>query len=224
MLVRPRAVAFDVIETLMPLEPLRGRLEEIGQPAHVLETWFLRTLRDGTALSATGEFQPFPAVARQALDVATGHTAGQADLDYVLAGFDVLAPHPDVELAMRRLAGGGVRTSCLTNGTARTTNAFLERSGLAGYIEHVVTVEEIGTWKPAAAVYRAATDRLGVAPGRMALVAAHAWDCHGAKRAGCVTGWVNRFEGTYGELFAPPDVWGANLVKVADRLLELPQE
>lgn len=224
MLLRPRAVAFDVVETLMPLEPLRGRLAEVGQPAHVLETWFLRTLRDGVALSATGEFHPFPAVARQALDVATGHTAGGADLDYVLAGFDVLAPHPDVEPAMRRLAAGGVRVSCLTNGTERVTYGFLQRSGLAGYVEHVITVEQIGVWKPAAAVYRAAADRLGVFPGQMALVAAHAWDCHGAKRAGCMTGWVDRFEGSYGELFAPADVRGASLVEVAGRLLELPQE
>lgn len=224
MIVRPRVVAFDVIETLTPLEPLRVRLEDIGQPAHLLESWFLRTLRDGIALDVTGEFRPFPVVARQALDTATGHTADEEDLDYVLAGFDVLAPHPDVELAMQRLSGSGVRMSCLTNGTARTTNGFLDRSGLSGHIERVITVEEVGTWKPAATVYRAAADRLGISPGRMALVAAHAWDCHGAKRAGCVTGWVSRFEGTYGDLFAPPDVRGADLVEVADRLLELPEE
>lgn len=224
MLARPEAVAFDVIETLMPLEPLRTRLEDIGQPGHLLQSWFLRTLRDGVALSVTGEFQPFPVVAKQALDTATGHMADEEDLDYVLAGFGQLSPHSDVEPAMSRLADGGVRMICLTNGTLDTTTGFLERADLARYVERVVTIEHARSWKPAATVYRTAADELGAPAGRMALVAAHAWDCHGAKRAGCMTGWVSRFEHTYGNLFAPPDVTGRDLVEVADRLLELPTE
>ncbi len=222
MLVRPEAVAFDVIETLMPLEPLRARLEDIAQSPYLLEPWFLRTLRDGMTLSVTGEFQPFPVVAREALDTATGHGADEADLDYVLAGFGELPAHADAEPAMNTLAAGGVRMICLTNGTRETTRGFLERAGLTRYVDDVVTVEQAGTWKPASAVYHAAASELGLSPGRMALVAAHAWDCHGAKRAGCTTAWVSRFEGTYGNLFAPPDVAGANLVEVADRLLDLP--
>lgn len=224
MLVRPEAVAFDVIETLMPLDPLRARLEDIGQSGQVLEPWILRTLRDGVALSVTGEFQPFPVVAKQGLDTATGHVVDESDLDYVLAGFGQLSPHPDVEPAMSRLSEGGVRMICLTNGTLDTTTGFLERSGLTRYVERVVTTERAGTWKPAATVYRTAVEELGTSPGRTALVAAHAWDCHGAKCAGCMTGWVSRFENTYGNLFAPPDVVGRDLIDVADRLLDLPKE
>ena len=52
---RPAVVAFDVIETLMSLEPLRARLTDIGQPPALLEAWYTRTLRDGMALSATGD-------------------------------------------------------------------------------------------------------------------------------------------------------------------------
>ena len=224
MLVRPLAVAFDVIETLMPLEPLRARLEEIDQPGHLLEPWFLRTLRDGIALSSTGEFQPFPVVAKQALHTATGHNIAEGDVDRVLAAFGDLPAHEDAEPAMRRLAENGVRIICLTNGSAETTAQFLHGAGLSRYVEGVVTVEHAGAWKPAAAVYRAAAQRLEVSQGEVALVAAHAWDCHGAKRAGCMTGWVSRFEQYYGNLFAPPDVDGADLTEVADRLLELPEE
>jgi len=64
---RPAVVAFDVIETLMSLEPLRERLTEIGQPPHLLEAWYTRTLRDGMALSATGDFAAFTDVAEAAL-------------------------------------------------------------------------------------------------------------------------------------------------------------
>src|SRR6201999_4398414 len=60
---RPAVVAFDVIETLMTLEPLRQRLTDIGQPPHLLEAWYTRTLRDGMAISATGDYAPYAEVA-----------------------------------------------------------------------------------------------------------------------------------------------------------------
>ena len=56
-------MAFDVIDTLMSLEPLRARLTDIGQPPSLLEAWYTRTLRDGMALSATGDFVGFTDVA-----------------------------------------------------------------------------------------------------------------------------------------------------------------
>ena len=53
-------------------------------------------------------------------------------------------------------------------------------------------------------------------------MAVHAWDCHGAKRAGLTTGWESRLEHRYGTLFAQPDVTGTDLAEVADGLLSLP--
>ena len=71
---RPAVVAFDVIDTLMSLEPLRERLTGLGQPPHMLEAWSTRTLRDGMALSATGDFVPFADVAAAALRALTHYT------------------------------------------------------------------------------------------------------------------------------------------------------
>ena len=45
----PEVVLFDVFETLLRLEPLRARLIDVGRPAHELELFFARTLRDGMA-------------------------------------------------------------------------------------------------------------------------------------------------------------------------------
>lgn len=51
MLHRPRTVVFDVVETLMALEPLRSRFAEVGLAPTLLERWFDRLLRDGMALT-----------------------------------------------------------------------------------------------------------------------------------------------------------------------------
>lgn len=222
MAARPDAVAFDLIETLMPLDPLRARLADAGEPGHLLEVWFTRTLRDGMALSAAGDYTPFPDVAAAALRTVTGGRLDDGQIQHVLDGFFELPPHPDTLPAARRLAGAGVALACLTNGSPRVASSFVERAGLAGHVREVITIGEVRQWKPAAAVYRHAASRLGVPPGRLALVAAHAWDCHGAKRAGLTAGWVSRLEGSYPTVFAAPDVTGAGLLDVADALLALP--
>jgi 2-haloacid dehalogenase len=218
----PSAVAFDVVETLMPLEPLAARFERAGLPRGALREWFTRLLLYGVGLSAAGDYVPFPDVAAEALRAVGGYRLAEQDVEYVLAGFAELPAHSDAEPAMRRLADAGVQVCCLTNGSADTTSAFLARAGLEPYVERVISVAEVGTWKPPARVYRHAADALALPPERVALVAVHAWDCHGAKRAGLTTGWASRLEGQYGRLFAAADVTGADLTEVADGLLALP--
>ncbi len=219
---RPSAVAFDVVETLMPLEPLAARLERAGLPRLRLREWFTRLLLYGVALSAAGDYVGFPEVAAEALRAVSGYRLADQDVADVLAGFAELPAHPDAEPAMRRLAGAGVRVCCLTNGSAETTAAFLARTGLDRYVERVISVAEAGSWKPPARVYLHAADVLELPPERVALVAVHAWDCHGAKRAGLTTGWASRLEGRYCSLFALADVIGADLAEVAEGLLALP--
>jgi len=124
--------------------------------------------------------------------------------------------------AMRILRDGGIRVSCLTNGAPEVVQAFLARAGLADLVETVMTTSELQCWKPPAKVYLHAATTLRVEPDRLCLVACHAWDCHGAKRAGLMAGWVGRAEGGYDEIFAPADVYGPTLVEVAEGLVALP--
>ena len=218
---RPAVVAFDVIETLMSLEPLRARLTDIGQPPALLEAWYTRTLRDGMALSATGDYAGFTDVAEAALRALTHFTISDEQVAHVMAGFNELPAFPDALPALRRLTEAGLRVACLTNGSASLTSSFVDRAGLGSMVDRVISVGEVYRWKPAGVVYRYATEVLGVSPERMALVAAHDWDCHGAKRAGLTTGWVSRKAGGFGAPFAPPDVVGEDLTEVAAKLLAL---
>ena len=218
---RPYAVAFDVIETMMALQPLSARFAAVGLPEHLLATWFARTVRDGFVFAAAGGFAPFPDVAAQALRIVSGFQVDDAQVADVLAGMRDLPAHPDVEPAVRLLAEAGVRLACLTNGSPSVTADFVERSGLAPYFDTVISIEDTQTWKPAAGVYRHAASALAVEPSRLALIAAHAWDCHGAHRAGLTTGWVSRLEREHSPVYDEPDVTGADLVEVARGLLAL---
>jgi 2-haloacid dehalogenase len=221
MTARVQAVAFDVLETLLDVEALAGRLEEIGQPAELLQPWFMRFQRDSMALTLSGDRAEFYPVARQALRTDTRHTASEDEIDHVLDGFRELPAHPDAEPALRKLSEAGVAVGCLTVGNPQNTAGFLEKAGLAGFVDNVVTADRVGTWKPAPAIYHLTARELGAAPENTALVAVHAWDCHGAKRAGCLAGWCERLEGRYGDVYTPADVHGRDLTEVADRLLQL---
>lgn len=218
---RPLVIAFDVIETLFPLEPMRARLERAGQPGWLLELWFARILRDGFALAAAGGFRPFGEVAASALASVTPGSVGPEQITDILSKFGELDPHPDTAAAVRTVHDAGMRAITLTNGSAVTTAELLLRAGLAEFVERVVSIDEVQRWKPAPQIYLHAAELCGVRPNQMAMVAAHGWDVHGARRAGLTTAWVNRLQGRP-DVFDPADVSGADLVSTVTSLLALP--
>jgi 2-haloacid dehalogenase len=218
---RVDAVAFDVLETLLDLEPIGARLEEVGQPAAVLGPFFMRFQRDAMALTLARDVADFTATARQALRTETKQAMSDDNIAYVLEGFAKVPAFPDAVPALRKLSEAGVTIGCLTVGDPDNTRSFLASAGLETYVDHVVTSDAAGVWKPAPDVYQYAAQVLGCELDRMALVAVHAWDCHGAKRAGALAGWCSRLEGEPGDVFVPADVQGDDLVEVVDRLLAL---
>ncbi len=220
---RLEAAVFDVIETIFPLEPLRPRLAALGL-ARELDLFFTRILRDAFALDATGSFRPFREIASGALEVLAAQRGLSPDrdaLDTVLDGFKTLEPHPDVRPAMEKLRDAGVTIATLSNGGVAATRALLERGGLLPLVARVMGVDEIRRYKPGKGIYLHAASTLGLPPGRMAMIAVHAWDLEGARRAGLVTGWASRLERKYHPAMQPPDVSGPDLVAVAEGLLSL---
>lgn len=218
---RPSVIAFDVLETLFPLGPLGDRLAQVGVRPDLLGLWFTRLLRDGFALTATGVYRPFADVAAAALHAVADVSLSDQAVQTVLAGFAELDPHPEVAEAMRRAREADVRVIALTNGAVATTSAMVDRAGVHAEVEQVVSIDAVRRWKPAPEVYRHAATACGVPAERMALVAAHGWDVHGAHRAGLTTGWVSRSERCWTEVFDSPDVTGPDLVAVVDGLLAL---
>lgn len=220
--LRPGVVVFDVVETLMPLDPLRDRFAAVGLPPDLVPRWFDRLLRDGMALTSVGEYAPFPVVAAEALrTLARGRIEDEA-VRSVLSAVAELPAHPEAAPAMDLLVRSGVSVVCLSNGPADTTATFLRRNDLTRYVDQVISVSEVEAWKPAPRVYQHALHRIGLPAAEVALVAVHAFDCHGAHGAGLTTGWARRLDGYYSAAFAGPDVVGGDLVDVVRQLLALP--
>lgn len=223
MVHRPLTVAFDVVETLMTLEPLRPRFVEVGLHESALERWFDRMLRDGMALTLAGDYQPFPSVASSALRVVGAGRLRDDEVRHVLDGFATLPAQDDARESMRLLVEAGISVVCLSNGNRDSTEAFLDRSGLDEFVDEVITVADVQAWKPSPAVYENAVSVIGRPAHDVALIAVHAFDCHGAHAVGLTTGWARRLEKHYPDIFTPADVVGEDLVEVASAMVALPR-
>jgi 2-haloacid dehalogenase len=220
---RPKAVAFDIIETVFSLESLRPGLTPLGLPASALETWFAASLRDAFALAATGQFAPFRSVMADALaDLLQRHGVPVMDnrIAAFLDGMKTLNAQPDAAEALAALRVADIPVIALSNGAAAATESLLDRAGLRTLFRQVLSVEDVGLSKPRGEVYLHAAAVLGLDPKDLCLVAAHAWDVHGAKSAGLKAAFVSRGQ-PYPATMLRPDIVGDELADTAERLVDL---
>jgi 2-haloacid dehalogenase len=216
--VRTEGVIFDVNETLFSLDRLKEAFADIDLGPELVPLWFAWVLRDGFALTTFGRFEPFTAVAAEALRGLDERVDDRA-VATVLAAFRTLTPHPDAEPALVTLHAAGVPTATLSNGSAEGVQALLDRAGLSRYVSRNLSIDAVRRWKPAPEPYLYAAAELGIEPQRLALVAVHPWDCGGAAAAGLKAGWVQRSQPHWPAVFPAPDVTGADLTAVVEALL-----
>lgn len=175
----PRVV-FDANGTLFDL---RAAAPAVGGEV-VLEAWFERVLHTAASLTLAGRWAGFADIAADCLATTCAKLELEVDADAALQALRELPAFADAPAAVE-LAGGA---AILTNGGAETTRGLVERAGLP--IDPVLSCEEVRAYKPAAAPYALARERLG----DVVLVAAHAWDVAGARAAGLRAVWVDRHE------------------------------
>ena len=223
----PDAVAFDVNETLTDLAPLTEVFARWGLDGIALRWWFAVLLRDGFAVAAAGDTALFADLATAALDevaAASGRSLPLGAGDEVAGAWGRLPVHRDVLPALERLRSAGIPAFALTNGSVGPTRQILAAAGVVELFTGILSVDDVGHWKPRPEPYRYLAEVVGVSPERIALVAVHPWDIHGAASAGMMTGWANRDGRRYPSMFRAPTVQSADLDGVVERLVALKGE
>jgi 2-haloacid dehalogenase len=218
---RPSLIVFDVTETLSDMSVLADRFGEAGLSPQLAATWFAGLLRDGFALTVTGENPDFAQVASDSL-VGLLRARGVPDVDggveRVMSAFMQLPLHPDVVDGIRALSDAGMRLVTLSNGSTAVAEGLLERNGILERFERLLSVQDASPWKPPAAAYRYAMEECRASASESMLVAVHPWDIHGAHKAGLASGLINRTGALYPGFFARPDVEAPTLVELARAL------
>jgi 2-haloacid dehalogenase len=219
-----RVCVFDVNETLLDLGALDPQFERIFGDASARQTWFGQFLTSWLTATVTGVYEEFGTIGGTALEmIAERQDVNLSDEDkqQILGGMQELPPHPEVEENLGRLRNAGIRLATLTNSTQQVADAQIDNSGLREYFDQVLSADAVNRLKPAPEPYRMVAESIGVEIGQVRLVAAHAWDVAGAMRAGCAAAFVARPGMVLNPLFERPDVVGADLREVADRIIQV---
>lgn len=226
----PRMIlVFDVNQTLLSLEPLDRELRRVfgengSEPSAATERWFGQLLQLSLTSTLSGSYRDFSRLAEEAL-LLTARKAGieatAADQQAVSAAMERLPAHADVRPALETLRGAGFRLAALSNSSSRMLDAQLRHAGLSEFFEQAISVDRVGKYKPHPAVYQAAADALGAAPGELRMTAAHNWDVSGAMRAGLRAAFVARAGAVLGELDERPEIIAGDMAEAAARIIEL---
>ena len=208
-------VLWDSLGTLLDLEPVRAPFAAAGKPQG-LEAWFERILHSGCALSLAGEFHPFAELAESTLPAALAQLGLPPDDRAPLEALQrELRPNDDVAPALDVLEDARIASWIVTNGGADSTREALARGGVEGRFAGIVSIDDVGAWKPARAPYAETLRRAGAEPHEAWLVAAHAWDVHAAALHGLNSVWVDRLEREWPLPGEPPERRASGLVEAA---------
>jgi len=187
---------FDAYGTLFDFNSAVARHRAaIGPSADALaEMWRVKQIQYTWLRNSMGTYAKFWQVTGEALDhcLAAHRIADPAIREKLMGAYLALDPFPEAPGMLARLKRGGMRMAILSNGNPEMLDPMAAASGQAEAFEAVLSVDEVGVFKPDPRVYRLVEARCGVPPTKVCFLSSNCWDAHGAAQFGFHTVWVNR--------------------------------
>lgn len=184
-----QAIVFDAYGTLFDVQsPVAKLSADIGDKATGLGLlWRQKQLEYTWLRSLMGTHADFWVVTRDALNYALNQLeitdAGLADALMTL--YLKLETFPDVAPTLDALRRTGKRLAILSNGSPSMLDSTLRHAGLDKTFEHVISVEDVGIYKPSRRVYRLAMQRFHMQDTlSVCFVSANSWDAQAAAQFG----------------------------------------
>jgi len=191
------ACVFDAYGTLFDVHaPVARAAGRIGGQAEALSRlWRQKQLEYTWLRSLMRAHADFWQVTGEALDYAlAAHGIDDAGLKGELMELYLrLDAYPDALEALRQLKARGFATAILSNGSPAMLEAAVTSSGLAAHLDHVISIEEAGIFKPDPKVYELALRHTGVAADAICFVSANTWDAQAAAHFGFQVARIDRF-------------------------------
>ncbi|MBT0958514.1 haloacid dehalogenase type II [Alphaproteobacteria bacterium KMM 3653] len=197
-----KACVFDAYGTLFDVAAAaREAAAEPGREAlarhwpKLAEVWRLKQLQYSWLRAVTGAHTDFWTVTQEGLDYALEATGLEGDTplrDRLLALYWELSAYPEVPAMLASLKSGGYKTAILSNGSPDMLEGAVKSAGLGDLLDAVISVEDVGVFKPHASVYDLVGKGLGTAPQEVLFVSSNGWDAGAATGYGFQTAWVNR--------------------------------
>lgn len=192
-----RACVFDAYGTLFDVHSAVVRLRaRVGAQADALsQLWRTKQLEYTWLRALMRRHVDFWQVTGDALDYALARTGTDpAVREPLMQAYLALDAYPEVAGVLRRLREGGLGTAILSNGAPRMLEAGARSAGIEALLDAILSVEDVGVFKPHPKVYQLAVDRLALPPQAIAFQSSNPWDVHGAATFGLRAVWINRLD------------------------------
>lgn len=204
-----QACVFDAYGTLFDVHSAVGRhRSRLGENSdRVSMMWRTKQLEYTWLRSLMGRHADFWKVTGDALDYALDacDAADSALRHDLMEAYLKLDAYPEVPAVLKRIRGRGMKTAILSNGSPAMLESAVRGAGIHNLLDAVLSVEDVGIFKPEPRVYQLAVDRLAVPAGAISFQSSNAWDAVGAATFGMRVAWVNRFGQRRERLTADPD-------------------
>ncbi len=204
-----RACVFDAYGTLFDYASAAARCKDVlgDQHERLTALWREKQLQYTWLRALQSRHANFWQVTGDALDFAM-ETVGIDDRALrgrLMELYLTLETFPEVPEMLARLKAKGLATAILSNGSPDMLKAAVEDAKIGGLLDAILSVEEVGVYKPHPKVYQLAVDRLGVERGAISFQSSNAWDAYAASAFGLRVVWCNRYGQRAERLQGRPD-------------------
>ena len=204
-----RACVFDAYGTLFDFAAAaRGCRDALGDRIEALTSlWRDKQLQYTWLRAVQDRHVDFWQVTGDALDFALETLAIDKPglRDRLMRLYLTLDIFPEVPEVLARLKKSGLKTAILSNGSPTMLDAVVKAARPSELLDAVLSVEEVGVYKPHPKVYRLAVERLGVAASSITFLSSNAWDAYAASAFGMRVVWCNRYGQRAERLPGAPD-------------------
>lgn len=193
---------FDAYGTLFDVASAAREAAESGDHPALADTWqeLAAIWRDKqlqyTWLRAiTGDHCDFWQVTTDGLDYAleaTGLAGDDALRDRLKNLYWDLSAYPEVADMLGALKDAELATGILSNGSPEMLQGAVNSAGIGRLLDHVLSVESVGIFKPSSKVYDLVERAFACEAGHVLFVSSNGWDAAAAAGYGFTTVWVNR--------------------------------
>jgi 2-haloacid dehalogenase len=212
------AVAFDLYGTLLEVASVgRAAAGVTDDPTALVDLWRQKQLEYTWLRSLMGCYQDFWTTTGDALDYSLerlGITVNDVGRVSLLNAWLDVSVYPEVPGALAALAPRGL--AVLSNGNPEMLEAGLAAAGIRDRFDHVLSVDQLGVYKPHPSVYQLALKAFDLPAERILFVSSNPWDAAGARTFGLPVAWVNRAGVPFEHLGVAPSVVVTDLAGVVE--------
>lgn len=205
-----RACVFDAYGTVFDYASAAARCSDVlgDKVAPLTALWREKQLQYTWLRSLQGRYVSFSQVTSDALEfsLAVFRLSDPALHERLMRLYNSLECFPEVPAMLARLKAAGLKTAILSNGSAAMLAAALTHGKIAHLVDAVLSVDEVGVYKPHPKIYQLAVDRLAVKPEAISFQSSNGWDAFAASAFGMRVIWCNRYDQPPERLPGRPEV------------------